>query len=353
MRHRAGIPQMNPQSSAEPARAADAREPPRHFLFLSHAGVDAEAALRLAERIEATPEAREHGLEVWLDKRDLEAGSGWQRQLERAIEEQSTAFAVYVGASGIINWVDSEVRVALSRARRDQNYRFIPIISASAEGSSALPPFARLYHGVLDVENRPAELAKLIRAAIGATARQPVRLVEQPFPGLRAFEDDQAHLFFGRDSEREELVEKLRREPLLMVVGDSGSGKSSLVRAGLVPRFRGGALADLTRDRPDDTVWHVVIARPRGRPFDALADAVFQSGEVAGSDAAKLGTCKDWIRTRQPAKVRDGLLHGAPKERPYPAGGRSVRGAADPGRGGEPAAVRRRAARAGRRPERP
>jgi hypothetical protein len=149
---------MNAQSVAQSARAADAPQQARHVLFLSHAGVDAEAALRLADRIEATPEAREHGLEVWVDKRDLEAGSGWQQQLERAIEERSTAFAVYLGATGVINWVDSEVRVALSRARGDPAYRFIPIISAGAEGSGALPGFARQYQGVLDVENRPDEL---------------------------------------------------------------------------------------------------------------------------------------------------------------------------------------------------
>ena len=108
---------MNEQGVAHSARAAEVRQEARHVLFLSHAGVDAEAALRLADRIEATPEAREHGLKVWVDKRDLEAGSGWQQQLEQAIEERSTAFAVYLGATGIINWVDSEVRVALSRAR--------------------------------------------------------------------------------------------------------------------------------------------------------------------------------------------------------------------------------------------
>ena len=161
---------MNEQGVAQSARASAVRQEARHLLFLSHAGVDAEAALRLADRIEATPEAREHGLKVWVDKRDLEAGSGWQQQLEQAIEERSTAFAVYLGATGIINWVDSEVRVALSRARSDPNYRFIPIISASAEGSGALPGFARQYQGVLDVENRPEELAKLIRAALGAEA---------------------------------------------------------------------------------------------------------------------------------------------------------------------------------------
>ena len=98
-----------------------------HLLFLSHAGVDTDAARALAERIESTPEARQRGLKVWFDKKDLKAGEGWQAQLEQALERDSTAFAVYVGSRGVINWVDSEVRVALSRARSDPNsrsYRF-------------------------------------------------------------------------------------------------------------------------------------------------------------------------------------------------------------------------------------
>jgi hypothetical protein len=45
-----------------------------HLLFLSHAGTDTEAAQALAERIESTPEAKEHGLKVWFDKKDLDPG---------------------------------------------------------------------------------------------------------------------------------------------------------------------------------------------------------------------------------------------------------------------------------------
>lgn len=78
-----------------------------HLLFLSHAGSDTQAARALAERIESTPEAQEYGLKVWVDEKDLRAGAGWQQQLEAALERDSTAFAVYVGSRGIVNWVDS------------------------------------------------------------------------------------------------------------------------------------------------------------------------------------------------------------------------------------------------------
>jgi hypothetical protein len=77
------------------------------LLFLSHAGVDTEAALHIAELIENAPEAKKHGLTVWIDKKHLQAGHGWQGQLEEVIETQSTAFAVYLGDSGVVNWVES------------------------------------------------------------------------------------------------------------------------------------------------------------------------------------------------------------------------------------------------------
>jgi len=75
----------------------DANRPRPPLLFLSHAGIDTEAAHALKQRLKAVPEACEHGLSVWLDKDDLRAGEPWQAQLAAAIQHHSTAFAVYVG----------------------------------------------------------------------------------------------------------------------------------------------------------------------------------------------------------------------------------------------------------------
>ncbi|MDH3671449.1 MAG: TIR domain-containing protein, partial [Gammaproteobacteria bacterium] len=284
-----------------------------HLLFLSHAGADTEAAQALAERIESTPEAQARGLKVWFDKKDLEPGQGWQGQLEHALERDSTAFAVYVGSRGIINWVDSEVRVALSRARSDPDYPFIPILSQQCRGSEALPAFARQYQGIIDVENNTDEFAKLIRAVIGQDRHTPVQLVDEPFLGLRAFEEKDTHLFFGRDEDADKLVERLKRSRLLMAVGDSGSGKSSLVKAGLVPRYRGGAFADQREPRMDASVWHVVETRPRSNPFDSLADSVAARARTIGRSQDDLRALRKMVRDREPQEVADALRDGAPE----------------------------------------
>ena len=59
-----------------------------------------------------------------------------------------------------------------------------------------------------------------------------------PYLGLRRFEEDEQSLFFGRDQTIEELLQLVRSSQFALVAGASGSGKSSLVRAGLVPQLR-------------------------------------------------------------------------------------------------------------------
>lgn len=61
---------------------------------------------------------------------------------------------------------------------------------------------------------------------------------ECPYPGMRAFEESDEHRFFGRDAEIDEIKNQLRLHPFVTVIGPSGSGKSSLVFAGLIPALR-------------------------------------------------------------------------------------------------------------------
>src|SRR5262245_14239889 len=134
-------------------------------LFLSHSGADTEAARELKRRLLDSLDARAAGLRVWFDKDDLAAGAGWQAQIEKAISEEATAFAVHVGGKGVVNWVESEVRLGLSRAIGAPDYPFIPILTKECSGS-ALPHFARQYQGVHDPLNDPEEFAKLLRAVL-------------------------------------------------------------------------------------------------------------------------------------------------------------------------------------------
>src|ERR1700722_16088479 len=118
-------------------------------IFLSHSGRDTEAARSLKQRLISGPDAVAAGLKVWFDKDDLRPGQLWQPQIEKAISD-ATAFLVYVGSTGILNWVETEVRAALSRAVTDKNFLFIPVLSGDASTAALLPPFVKLYQGIKD-----------------------------------------------------------------------------------------------------------------------------------------------------------------------------------------------------------
>lgn len=93
-----------------------------------------------------------------------------------------------------------------------------------------------------------------------------------PYPGLRPFRADETHLFFGRDEQRSELLGRLRRSRFLSVVGTSGSGKSSLVRAGLLPGLYGGFMAG------SGSRWRIADLRPGSDPIGNLARALDKKG---------------------------------------------------------------------------
>jgi serine/threonine protein kinase/WD40 repeat protein/class 3 adenylate cyclase len=88
-----------------------------------------------------------------------------------------------------------------------------------------------------------------------------------PFKGLRPFFEADAVDFFGRDELVNRLVRAVASNRLVTVVGASGSGKSSAVRAGLVPALRRGAVAGSER-------WFVADLYPGAHPFDELASAL-------------------------------------------------------------------------------
>lgn len=93
-----------------------------------------------------------------------------------------------------------------------------------------------------------------------------------PFPGLRPFEENEEHLFFGRERSVSQLMSRLRTSHLLAVIGSSGSGKSSLIKAGLLPSLYGGFMAQA------GSSWKVALFRPGDNPIGNLAESLARSG---------------------------------------------------------------------------
>jgi tetratricopeptide (TPR) repeat protein len=101
-------------------------------------------------------------------------------------------------------------------------------------------------------------------------------MTENPFPGLRPFKTEEAHLFFGREGQSEEILSRLRKRRFVAVVGASGSGKSSLINAGLLPYLHGGFMPQA------GSHWRVATFRPGDDPIGNLARAL-NHPEVLGS----------------------------------------------------------------------
>jgi WD40 repeat protein len=128
-------------------------------------------------------------------------------------------------------------------------------------------------------------------------APQIVGLPLNPFVGLRPFESEEDMLFFGRREQTIELLQQLSVSRFLAVVGSSGSGKSSLIRAGLIPKLKAGFLVDHrrshllgktirstpeTEDQRDQ--WRIVTLRPGESPLHNLALAVQTARDPEASD---------------------------------------------------------------------
>ncbi|MBT2230050.1 WD40 repeat domain-containing protein [Nonomuraea sp. NEAU-A123] len=108
--------------------------------------------------------------------------------------------------------------------------------------------------------------------------------VDSPYRGLAAFEEVDAPFFFGRDKAIAHMLERMSRMPdhsgILVVSGVSGAGKSSLLRAGVLPRIRGMGLEG-AREAAD---WPCVVFTPTGSPLDKLAVGVaLRAGVDAGA----------------------------------------------------------------------
>jgi WD40 repeat protein len=114
------------------------------------------------------------------------------------------------------------------------------------------------------------------------TATLDTSLEILPYPGLRPFREDETHLYFGREQHRGELLKRLAITRFVAVIGTSGSGKSSLVRAGLLPDLLSGYLAGAGCD------WVIVESTPGADPLGRLAAAFVTAGWA--TDATTLRT---------------------------------------------------------------
>ena len=129
-----------------------------------------------------------------------------------------------------------------------------------------------LYGGIV------AALAVIAGAYYTRSVHRRNKLLKRRFnPYIAGAPVMQNHLFFGRDDQIYELLSRLRRRRFTAVVGSSGTGKSSLVRAGLLPALESGFMVE------EPGGWRIAVMRPGENPIAALAAALIEAGMLGGA----------------------------------------------------------------------
>jgi WD40 repeat protein len=238
-------------------------------IFISHSSADNAAAAEM----KAWLEAQGHN-SIFLDfdpAAGIPAGRDWEGELYRRLRLCRAVLVLCSPESMASRWCFAEITHARSLGKQ-----IFPLKVAECTVDSVLSD-----RQVIDLTQNPEDGYERLRMGLVRAGLDAADLFDwdgkrSPYPGLVALQEEDAGVFFGRDEEigaGVDLLHQVRRQRdagLIMLLGASGSGKSSLLRAGLLPRLR-----------RDVETWRVVGPfRPGENPLRELAAAL---GRAEGS----------------------------------------------------------------------
>jgi WD40 repeat protein len=205
-------------------------------VFISYASADAPSAGHVADRV------RQAGHRVFRDsdhQDGITPGAGWQKTLFRELRLCDAVVFLNSGASQASMWCHSELVIATELGKRIYSLDLAPGLTPH--------PLLRSLQGIKLESTLDASIQRLIDNLDLDGLAQGTRFKwergRSPYPGLAAMDVADAGVFFGRDDDVRNLVNRVDGplgQPegnLVVVMGPSGAGKSSLVRAGLVARL--------------------------------------------------------------------------------------------------------------------
>jgi WD40 repeat protein len=236
----------------------------RFDAFISYSRAHEGVVERLANNL------RERSLKVFVDRDYLIPGLPWPRLLDQHLAN-CDAVVICLGPGEMGAWQRKEMYRALDRqAAEGDQFPVVPVLLPGLDvkhvalGFLGLNTWVDLRSGIDDSQALDL-LAKAIR-------REEIRPEEAlkpqnqicPYRGLEPFREEDARFFRGRESFIDLLVAKVKANNLVAVVGGSGSGKSSVVLAGLIPTIRRATGAE---------VWDTDVIRPKDDPLRELVRA--------------------------------------------------------------------------------
>lgn len=243
------------------------------WLFISHSSADNETALDLAERL------RQRGFEAlfldFLPENGIPAGRNWEDELYSQLRRADAV--IFVGSPNSVKSIWCAVEVSLARSVGK------PVFPVQIAESPRLQLLADTQWIPLTHEPELA-LDRLIdglrQAGLDPGDSFSWDAHRSPYPGLHAFAPEDAAVFFGREQEVERVLALLHPTlergsgRFVAVVGPSGSGKSSLVNAGVLPR--------LARQPSDWTLLPRMV--PGIQPLSRLAQSLRSAFDEAGEE---------------------------------------------------------------------
>jgi len=259
-------------------------------IFISHSSADREEA----ERIKAGLDGQGYK-SVFLDvdrTAGLVAGSEWEKELYRKLDVCSAVIAICSANSIESRWCFAEVTHARAKGKR-----IFPVRVDAA-------PLDLLLSDLQSIDLTSDHDAGLERLWLGLNKAglDPADDFDwdesrPPYPGLNRFDERDAAVYFGREPEIDQVIDllgRLRRndrKKMAVVLGASGTGKSSLARAGVIPRLK-----------RDEQKWLVVPTfRPRDGSVDTLAGAL---AEAFTANQHQI----EWREIRSALSNADGLI---------------------------------------------
>jgi hypothetical protein len=206
-------------------------------IFISHSSHDNDAADQMKVWLAS------QGFEnAFLDK-DKRTGippdANWEKTLYREVEQSQAVVILQTP-----NWLASKWCFAEFTQSRALGKAILPVIETPTDGTRIAPDIQ-----TLDLTNdRAGGLERLsrelVRIALDAQGGFKWDASRPPFPGLLAFQEEDATIYFGRDDDIRRLIERVEARraqggpKLIALFGSSGSGKSSLLRAGVILRLK-------------------------------------------------------------------------------------------------------------------
>ncbi|MCP4582840.1 MAG: TIR domain-containing protein [candidate division Zixibacteria bacterium] len=266
-------------------------------IFFSYRSEDSGHALKIIQR------QRDLGHEVWGFGDKIHPGDSIIKEMQSALRD-SEVFILYVSPLGLSKWCEKEFEVAFRRGVDETNYRVIPVLGPGAS-KDTLPEFMKTlsFMDLRDNDGSFEGIGDILKNDYHIPHRPHPKLdtLMAPYRGLLVFETEHARIFFGRNEEIAGLLERMRSNNFLAVIGNSGSGKSSLIRAGLIPALHDGKYSD---GGPRIKPWRIGIMHPGNDPIRGLMSALQQLNQ----DQTQIELSKLKSSWRRHLKERTGLL---------------------------------------------